>query len=389
MITQEAREKAIDDAVLAHTDEQEPETLRIPWQDDQHPPGHQARRPPRVLNPHSHRIRAQLEDHPQRELIESDPFSDAAQEAIAGILRATAGFKDLKDNLAEEGQRDPGVITRDGVLVNANTRCVALRDLASDSYLRAAVLPKGAKQADIDKLELRLQMQRDYKQEYSFTNELLFVDDLITEYSYSAEDASRELGWATSSEPKALKAGREKVEQYQRMLALIRRVQQRSGAKLPITFFDEEKKQALIDLDDRTRAMRKKGMDAEVEMLEEARLLGIVVDVDYRDLRHITETAASEQLLVALEDNSVAKKAVPLVTARVIQESRPVTRRFWGTRMMLMIRRPEKARKRAGSRLSPRRASQRSSTSSSRATVMTRSSYLPRTVGRRRYPASR
>src|SRR5947209_2225104 len=82
-----------------------------------------------LLNPRSHRIRAQLESDMQTDLIRDDPFSDEAQEALARILRETEGFARLKTNLAEEGQRDAGIVTSAGILVNANTRAVALREL--------------------------------------------------------------------------------------------------------------------------------------------------------------------------------------------------------------------------------------------------------------------
>src|SRR6267378_3171079 len=40
-----------------------------------------------VLNPRSHRIRAQLESSQKRELVRRDPFSDDAQAVIADLLR--------------------------------------------------------------------------------------------------------------------------------------------------------------------------------------------------------------------------------------------------------------------------------------------------------------
>ena len=50
----------------------------------------------------------------------------------AFIAERTEGFEDLKANLGEVGQNDVGVVTRRGVLVNANTRAVALRDLGKE-----------------------------------------------------------------------------------------------------------------------------------------------------------------------------------------------------------------------------------------------------------------
>src|SRR3954467_7240653 len=86
-----------------------------------------------VLNPRSHRIKSQLESDPgAKAAIEQDPDGEEAQGRIATLLRATAGFEALKRDLEHRDQRDPGIVTREGRLINANTRAVALTDLGSD-----------------------------------------------------------------------------------------------------------------------------------------------------------------------------------------------------------------------------------------------------------------
>ena len=67
-----------------------------------------------LLNPTSHRIRAQIESHPKRDELEEDPFSESAQRAIETILSETSGFTALADNLRETGQLEPGIITSMG-----------------------------------------------------------------------------------------------------------------------------------------------------------------------------------------------------------------------------------------------------------------------------------
>ncbi len=131
-----------------------------------------------VLNPRSHRIKAQLESSEFRDEISATPYSLASQQAIEDILREAEQFKGLQQNLKDIGQLEPGVVTTDGKLVNANTRCVALCD-NGELYLRAAVLPDDATQLEIDRLELSLQMKRDFRSDYTYTNELLFIEDLI------------------------------------------------------------------------------------------------------------------------------------------------------------------------------------------------------------------
>ena len=129
-VTNEARRKAIEGALEAHKPGNE--LLHLPWQESSS--DFKVVKLPVdtvLLNPRSHRIRAQLESHPEHKLVDEDPHSEKAQEIIAQILREGEGYQELKTNLREVGQRDAGAITRYGLLVNANRRVVALRDLRS------------------------------------------------------------------------------------------------------------------------------------------------------------------------------------------------------------------------------------------------------------------
>ena len=82
------------------------ETLRVPWKEGIiHCDVIKIPISSLVLNPRSHRIKAQLEsDSKITQLIETDPFSDEVQAAIASLLRFTTGFGDLKASLAAESQ---------------------------------------------------------------------------------------------------------------------------------------------------------------------------------------------------------------------------------------------------------------------------------------------
>ena len=175
IISEEARKTRIEEALRALP--RDSERIPVPWQDTTKTfPVIRISLDSVLLNPRSHRIRAQLESHPQRQLVLESPFSEESQDVITAVLRETEGFERLKVNLAEEDQREAGVVTRAGLLVNGNTRAAALRDI-DKKYIRVAVLPGDATQEEIDELELRLQMKRDLKQEYTFTNELLFVEE--------------------------------------------------------------------------------------------------------------------------------------------------------------------------------------------------------------------
>lgn len=251
-----------------------------------------------LLNPRSHRIRAQLESHPQIELVESEPYGEKAQAIIESLLRETEGFEDLRANLKDAAQREYGIVTHVGLLVNANRRCVALRDNGVD-YIRVAVLPSDAQQKEIDGLELRLQLQEDFREEYSFSNQLLFVEDLLQTYGYSDERVALDMNWGSPSNPASVKEGVKNVQKHVRMLAAMRQLQHLSGGRLPLTWLDD-KQQAMIDLDAELEKHGKKD-DAAANLVRNNRLLGMLANVFYRDLREVDANFLDRYLLSYLE----------------------------------------------------------------------------------------
>ena len=235
-----------------------------------------------LLNPGSHRIRAHIESHDQRDELERDPFSEAAQEIIEAILSETPGFRALKDNLEENRQLEPGIITHMGVLVNGNTRAVALRRIGED-YIRVGMLPGGATEREIVELEARLQLARDYKQDYTLTNELLFIKEQIDSGS-TPEDLAVLLGKAQSRNPKHLKRGVSEIEKCLRMLQHIREVQELSGEAISLIFFDQHES-ALSEADNAYVKIRDSDPD-QARRVRDGRIAGVLVGVTYRKLRN-------------------------------------------------------------------------------------------------------
>jgi hypothetical protein len=265
-----------------------------------------------VLNPASHRIRSELESHDRAEVVERDPTSDEAQDVIRQVLRdLTPNFEQLMTNLGEEGQQAPGVITRSGLLVNANRRAVALHDIA-ERYIRVAVLPPDATAVEIADLELRLQMQADFREDYSYTNRLLFEAELINVQNRPAEEVARALNIAASSDARALRQGRNQVEQDLRVLALIRELQRRSNGRLKLTAFDNQEI-ALEELDQRYRELQRTN-PGRAKRLHELRLLGVLSDVPYRAIRELEVEALEEQVLPIMSEDELLGGSVELLT---------------------------------------------------------------------------
>lgn len=145
-----------------------------------------------LLNPSSSRIAPDLIDTPSAEIVRSAPYSVRSQKIISALVKAAHRHtEELKASL-KASQNEPGVITRKGVLINANTRCVLMRELYSEGELRndlirVAVLPADVNDAELLDLEAVLQRRRDHKDEYSLVGELLMLQRLHIEAKLSEE----------------------------------------------------------------------------------------------------------------------------------------------------------------------------------------------------------
>ena len=266
-----------------------------------------------LLNPDSHRIKAQTRSlrPEERKDLEDDPFSVASQGKIAEIIRSTRGYPTVKAAIARDKQQDPGVMTHAGVLVNANTRAVALRDLRTElshddakalDYIKVHVLPEDAQTDEIVKLELGFQMRPNVQQDYTFTNRLLFIQDLF-EDGLSPEQIGLEMNRAL--DPESVKdraqAARD-IETEDRMRQMIQELIDASDGALAWGDFDDER-QNLIDIDSAFQAVsNKKGADA-ARRVRQAKLAGMLAGLDYRKVRLIDESYLDEYVVAAMEED--------------------------------------------------------------------------------------
>lgn len=138
-------------------------------------------------NPGTHRIRSQRAFDPIRDqALTDDPWSPESQDYLHFLLKALPAdpsvtdkaFEDLMESLREYGQNEPGLITRDGILVNGNTRRAALKEIGRPS-MRVGVLPASCTWDDIHAVELSLQLRPDRRREYSYINHLLALEEQV------------------------------------------------------------------------------------------------------------------------------------------------------------------------------------------------------------------
>ena len=305
MISRQARISLIEETVNAvGPDHQDRRPMRwrgedVPWPVVQIPVSHA------LLNPYSHRIKAQIGSLGlSGQVIADDPFGEEAQEFIAEIVCGTPGCARIKATLARDKQQDPGVMTREGVLINANTRLVALRELGVP-YIKVQVLPTDATQAELTELELGFQMRPDVMQDYSFTNRLLFIKDLL-DAAWSPERIGLEMDRALDGAKEGdRKRAVQQVETDARLLQLIETIRAASGERLRYDYFDAEI-QNIRDIDSTYETQRKKDPQG-AHRIRDAKIAGMLANLDYRKVREIDETLLKDYVLPALEEEESLK----------------------------------------------------------------------------------
>ncbi|MFI6566819.1 transcriptional regulator [Streptomyces sp. NPDC050534] len=191
------------------------------------------------FNPDTHRIRAQRTlDAARNAILEEDPWSEAAQDYLRYLLtrrpsnptQIDPDYTALLEELEANGQKQPGIISPNGILVDGNTRCAALRELG-ETHIRVGVLPQDTSRRDINEVELSLQLRRDKRRDYSYINRLIAIEDELASGRLE-EDVARDFNIKT----KTLRGDR---WIYSLILEAIERSVASDGAQLRLVDFEE------------------------------------------------------------------------------------------------------------------------------------------------------
>lgn len=245
-----------------------------------------------LLNHDNSRLGAQLIDHPKRSVVERDPTSSEAQEIIASLLRKTERFAKLKEELRELSQQNPGLVSRDGLLINGNTRVVALRDLGVDG-VDVAVLPADALARDFLDLEMSLQMRRLTHQDYTFTNELLLIEK-YRNAGHTEKELARKMGW--------IRGWKRKVDQASQLLQLVKEIRKLTDPPLGFSVFDS-KSQHLKDLNEEYNAMAQADLEG-ANRMKWSRVVAMFLGVNKDQTRVIDPDFIEEDVWKRVADNS-------------------------------------------------------------------------------------
>lgn len=234
-------------------------------------------------NPQTHRIRAQRSLDPARDAaLDGDPWGEDGQLYLDTLLKCLPSdpdktdpdFDALCEDLENFGQKEPGLITPEGILVNGNTRCAALRHLG-EKNIRVGVLPESATWGDINDVELLLQLRKEYKRDYSYINRLLAIDEQL-ESGRRPEDVAREFRIKKSTLE-------QDVWVYSLILELIGRSAADDGSRLRLVDF-ERHQESFKELARDYLKLSKSDPDA-AERLKESRSAMIVLDYAKTDVR--------------------------------------------------------------------------------------------------------
>lgn len=116
-----------------------------------------------------------------------NPLNEDDEQIIRDLLLTLdlSATELLQEDLKRVGQTDPGIITRDGFVINGNRRMALLQQLHKEfptgefEYLEVQVLPKGVGEKDLWRIEAGLQLSRDKRLDYGPVNDLLKIRERI------------------------------------------------------------------------------------------------------------------------------------------------------------------------------------------------------------------
>jgi hypothetical protein len=160
------------------------------------------------------RVAPNLEELSEWTTLREQPDSPEAQELIKQCV-INGGDRDeydkLKDQLREQGQNEPGVMTHEGVLIQGNTRLIALREMREEAgwqgKFSAAVIEKDRfDEVDLQQLDWEMQHREEVKRDYPLTNQLISLHNARFVLNRTEEQIALTMGMTKDEVKKQLLA---------------------------------------------------------------------------------------------------------------------------------------------------------------------------------------
>jgi hypothetical protein len=301
-VTEKDRELAIKKSLNAYREQKLIRTLSVQYRGEQISlPVVRVTTSMLLLNHDNNRLSAQLDGHPSQHMIQSNPTSQESQAFLQNLLSSTKDFKELKAQLKNLGQKEPGLTTRQGLLINGNTRLTALIELEAEGIsngMDVAILPEDVTQQDLLDIEVNLQMTNLVHQDYSFTNVLLMMKRLHATGATNKELAMK-LGW--------IRGGEKKVALRLRILSMIEEIRNTSVPPLPWSSFDRQE-EMFKNIDERYQALKGAGDIEGAESVKWSRVTAMFLGLNKDQVRAIDEDFFQDKIIDSrLEDNVETK----------------------------------------------------------------------------------
>lgn len=230
-------------------------------------------------------------------LFTADPLGREAQDTQYRILRSQPGFDGLKEDLRERGQQEPAIITADGILINGNRRTAALRSLYEDDshlsagYVTCLVLPDNATLEEMVDLEAELQVANSFKQDYSWINEAMLIEELYDRAGKNWDHVSVRMH-RTVGDVRDLY---EKLQQVHQLVELS------NGARLHMDFVENESAFEELAKHIKNKSPR------EADAVRAVYFLGTLTGTPYRKLRHLRRPDAAKLVRNELQGDPALK----------------------------------------------------------------------------------
>jgi hypothetical protein len=196
----------------------------------------------RIDNGRTHRMQLKMaREHPLGDALFADPISIEAQTAQHEILVGMADEAKLRNSILKESQRDPILLTSDGIVLNGNRRLAVMRALNEDekskpyTQVDACLLPP-LDETELLRIEMRLQMSNPGKADYHWLDELITIRDNVHEHGMQIKDVADSMGKHAKT-----------IKTFLRRLSLIEDYLETIGKSGELDYIDTLK-QAFIDI---------------------------------------------------------------------------------------------------------------------------------------------
>lgn len=221
----------------------------------------------------------------------------------------------LKDNIGRHGQLEPGIVTFDGAVINANRRMAVLSMLHEETgdpqyeYLRAGRLPPSVSETDLWRIEAGLQFAKDFLLDYGPVNELLKLREGQRQGLSSKEISATLLGRYSEKQIEDKLDVLKQIESYLEFIGKPNRYDEVSG--------DVEKFNSLVN--NVLQPLKRQGASPSDRLIVNG--IGFsLIKSNSKDIRHweirrlreiVTIPEAKEELLGAYNAKKPAKTSLP------------------------------------------------------------------------------